>query len=207
MFHTNLKYNVSFFVLCAIIAAVARVLALPARLWRANLFQPFTFWWTMTTFGERLKTERKRLQLTQERMAEVGGVRKNTQLLYEAGRNTPDADYLMRVIAIGVDMHFLFQGERGVAALSKDERALLALLESATPQARAVMIASLSLLRRLDPGETSGQVGAEGILRATQLVEQFLQMDEEERRALEEVIKQVGGLAARPQPPLPPAAV
>lgn len=161
----------------------------------------------MTTFGERLKTERKRLQLTQERMAEVGGVRKNTQLLYEAGRNTPDVDYLTRVIAIGVDLHFLFYGERGPAALSRDEQAILALLETATPEARAMLMVTLSLWRRLDPAAGREQVTADVILRANHVMDQFLQMDHEQRLALEALIRQAEALAARPQPPLsPPAA-
>lgn len=62
-------------------------------------------------FAQRLIVERKRLNLTQAALAEVGGIKRTSQALYENGSRVPDADYLMRVAAVGVDVMFLFTGK------------------------------------------------------------------------------------------------
>lgn len=62
--------------------------------------------------GDRLAEERKRLKLSQSAMAEIGGIVKVTQLNYELGRRAPDADYLARVAAVGVDVLYVVVGMR-----------------------------------------------------------------------------------------------
>lgn len=66
----------------------------------------------MGDFSSRLREERKRLGLSQEDLATMGGVKLNAQSNYENGKRAPDADYLARVAAHGVDVGFLFTGER-----------------------------------------------------------------------------------------------
>lgn len=61
-------------------------------------------------FGERLKAERVRLDLTQPQLAERAGVSKASQNAYESGQTSPDAAYLARVMEAGVDLQFLFAG-------------------------------------------------------------------------------------------------
>jgi transcriptional regulator with XRE-family HTH domain len=66
----------------------------------------------MPDFSERLKAERSRLQLSQAAMADAGGVGLNSQSNYENGHRSPDAAYLSRVAAIGVDVAYLLTGVR-----------------------------------------------------------------------------------------------
>lgn len=66
----------------------------------------------MTGFSERLKQERKRVRLSQAEAAEVGGVSMNSQSNYENGHRSPDAEYLSRLAARGVDVLYLVTGVR-----------------------------------------------------------------------------------------------
>ncbi|MCK9194423.1 MAG: helix-turn-helix domain-containing protein [Nevskia sp.] len=68
----------------------------------------------MNTFYQRLKLERERLRLSQTEFAEIGGVKKGAQINYEKGERSPDADYLERVGAYGVDLSYLLTGTRSV---------------------------------------------------------------------------------------------
>ncbi len=63
-------------------------------------------------FGVRLKEERTRLNLSQEEMAVIGGVKKNAQSNYERGIRAPDAEYLSQLQGYGVDTHYLITGRR-----------------------------------------------------------------------------------------------
>lgn len=66
----------------------------------------------MNNFHERLKEERTRLGLNQTQFGEVGGVRKETQSLYESGKRSPDADYLARIAQAGADVTYILTGVR-----------------------------------------------------------------------------------------------
>jgi len=67
------------------------------------------------SIGERLREERVRLALSQELMGETAGVRKQAQLKYEKGERHPDAAYLERLAAIGVDVLYVLTGRRAPA--------------------------------------------------------------------------------------------
>lgn len=69
-------------------------------------------------FGRRLKSERERLGMTQPQFAELGGIKRATQHLYEQDATSPDIEYLFRLDASGVDVIFLLFGEsrRGVSS-------------------------------------------------------------------------------------------
>lgn len=69
-------------------------------------------WGLMPDFSERLKEERSRLRLSQAAMAEAGGVGLNSQSNYENGHRSPDAAYLERIAALGVDVAYLVTGSR-----------------------------------------------------------------------------------------------
>jgi len=64
----------------------------------------------MIELGQRLKLERERLGLTQDRLAKLGGVTRASQYLYEHGDRSPKADYLLNVINVGIDPMFLLKG-------------------------------------------------------------------------------------------------
>ena len=64
------------------------------------------------TIGERLKEERQLIRLNQTDLAEQCGVSKNTQLAYEKGERSPDAVYLEKAAALGMDVLYVVTGER-----------------------------------------------------------------------------------------------
>ncbi len=62
-------------------------------------------------FGRRLKSERERLGMTQPQFAELGGIKRATQHLYEQNVSSPDIEYLLKLDANGVDVIYLLFGE------------------------------------------------------------------------------------------------
>ena len=80
------------------------------------------------SFGGRLREERLRMGLTQTEMADVGGVKRTTQHIYESDIRVPDLNYLMRVRDAGADLSYLVLGARqgvsGVDAVSISPSAL-----------------------------------------------------------------------------------
>lgn len=66
-------------------------------------------------FGTRLREERLRLGLTQAEMAEIGGVKRTSQHIYESDIRVPDLHYLTRVRDAGADLGYLVLGVRQAA--------------------------------------------------------------------------------------------
>lgn len=64
-----------------------------------------------STLGRRLREERKRLGLLQPAFAEIGGVKRVTQHLYEQNERVPDANYLLRIHEHGVDILYVLLGK------------------------------------------------------------------------------------------------
>ncbi|MRS99495.1 helix-turn-helix domain-containing protein [Ralstonia pickettii] len=91
--------------------------------------------------AERLREERKRLGLTQERFGAEGGVGKLAQLNYEKGQRSPDAAYLAAIALAGVDVSYVLTGERVATAMTPDEAALLAAYRDLDAQGRAGVLA------------------------------------------------------------------
>lgn len=67
-----------------------------------------------TELGPRLRDERERLGLSQEAFGKLGGVKRETQYLYERGLRTPSMEYLFGVVAGGASLEFLVFGKRGI---------------------------------------------------------------------------------------------
>lgn len=77
--------------------------------------------------GDRLREERIRLNLSQEDLAQAGGVNRNTQGTYERGGRNPDTSYLTGVATLGVDTIYVLCGRRLVGAgLSDIEEKVIA---------------------------------------------------------------------------------
>jgi transcriptional regulator with XRE-family HTH domain len=93
------------------------------------------------SIAERLREERKRLGLTQERFGAEGGVGKLAQLNYEKGERSPDAAYLAAIAFVGVDVSYVLTGERVTAAMTPDEAALLAAYRELDTRGRAGVLA------------------------------------------------------------------
>lgn len=61
-------------------------------------------------FGQRLKEERKRLELSQTELAQVGGVGRLAQSQYESEVTAPTTRYLSAIGAAGIDLTYLVLG-------------------------------------------------------------------------------------------------
>lgn len=94
--------------------------------------------------AERLREERKRLGLTQERFGAEGGVGKLAQLNYEKGERSPDAAYLSAIALAGVDVSYVLTGERGAAALAPDEAALLSAYRALDARGKAAAVGAVA---------------------------------------------------------------
>lgn len=108
------------------------------------------------TFGERLRQERSRLNLTQEAFAAIGGVKKLAQINYEQGKTFPDAGYLIALSFIGVDLGYVMLGRPMIEALTIDESELLSgyrLLDLRSKARVLGVMEGLSNPAALSPGE------------------------------------------------------
>jgi transcriptional regulator with XRE-family HTH domain len=119
----------------------------------------------MPVFSERLKAERGRLRLSQAAMAEAGGVGLNSQSNYENGHRSPDAAYLERIAAIGVDVTYLLTGVRAslVRAPTADDSAGPAAEDSVM---RAVTREEAALLDNYGAADERGRAAARSVLDA-----------------------------------------
>lgn len=76
-------------------------------------------------FGDRLKSIRVSLNLSQEAFASKAGCTKQTQLKYESGHRKPTAEYLINISnAFDVDMNLLIKGKETIIK-KDDERTLV----------------------------------------------------------------------------------
>lgn len=74
--------------------------------------------WTPEIIGERLRTERRRLGMSQEAFAKAGGLRRTTLYQYEHGDRRPSLDYLLNWARVGLDLHFVMTGKRMIRPVS-----------------------------------------------------------------------------------------
>lgn len=109
------------------------------------------------------------MKLSQPSLAEIGGVKKGSQILYEKGK-APTADYLERIGEAGVDVLYVITGRRpsgrqsDVSSIDLDrlersieviERGLREAQRDTTPQAKAEMVvAAYEMLEQ--PSEEAG---------------------------------------------------
>ncbi|MDB5995272.1 MAG: Transcriptional regulator, Cro/CI family [Pseudomonas sp.] len=100
--------------------------------------------------GARLKEERKRLKLGQREFGACGGVAANAQWIYEKDGRAPNANYLVGIRKIGVDVLYVLTGVRtamSIEALSVDELVFIGqyrTLNEADQKAIAQIIFSIS---------------------------------------------------------------
>lgn len=63
-------------------------------------------------FGARLKEERKRLKLSQEKLGNLGGVGRLAEIQYEGEVTAPTTRYLALIASAGIDLAYLIFGMR-----------------------------------------------------------------------------------------------
>lgn len=69
--------------------------------------------------GQRIRSERERLGLSQAAFADQGGASRSSQLLYEKGK-PPTADYLAAIARAGVDVEYVLTGSRRNRAVASE---------------------------------------------------------------------------------------
>lgn len=65
----------------------------------------------MPTIAARLKSERKRLALTQAEMAKSCGISREVWCRYEQGAGLPGSEVLQAFLKAGGNVHFILSGE------------------------------------------------------------------------------------------------
>jgi len=61
--------------------------------------------------GKRIKRERELLNISQVDFAEIGGVSRATQYLYECGDRVPSIQYLLNILKAGADLQRVLYDE------------------------------------------------------------------------------------------------
>lgn len=74
------------------------------------------FFVQLSSIGERLKSERERLGLSQTEFGLKGAVSKRSQIMYEQGKAAAGADYLAAIAMAGADVQFVLTGRRSAVA-------------------------------------------------------------------------------------------
>lgn len=74
----------------------------------------------MNSIGKRLNVERTRLGLTQLELAKQTGIQPRTQIRYEVDATLPDAGYLSKISALGMDISFIVTGTRAPWIIDPD---------------------------------------------------------------------------------------
>lgn len=69
--------------------------------------------------NERLRDERKRLQLLQKDVAALVGMSTRAQLMYESGQRVPDMGYLTKIAHAGFDVLYILTGQRSAVVGSE----------------------------------------------------------------------------------------
>jgi transcriptional regulator with XRE-family HTH domain len=96
--------------------------------------------------GARLREERLRLTLDQTSFGQLGGVKKNSQINYEAGRTAPDAEYLLKLEEHGVDPGYVLTGRRESGELSFENKQLLDMFGRLSAREREAVMSMLMIL-------------------------------------------------------------
>lgn len=126
----------------------------------------------MSTIGDRLREERKRLGYNQEDFAAIAGVTRRPYAEWESSNTAPTAMQLALIAAAGADVRYIVTGDCDVPApdvLSADERSLLALFRAAPLTVKAAAIGALQSGSNSQPkirvgGKVHGQVVEGGVV-------------------------------------------
>lgn len=74
--------------------------------------------------GERIKEERERLEFNQDLFAEMAGVSRRSQIMYEQDKTDASAGYFTKIAEIGADVNYILTGVRMAKPEIKTETVL-----------------------------------------------------------------------------------
>lgn len=100
----------------------------------------------MVSIGERIREERKKLQLSQSDFAKSAGCSRNAQAIYERDESLPGAAYLVNLSTMGIDVQYILTGHLtpDVGDVTNDELELIKLYRSAPLAVKAAALAALT---------------------------------------------------------------
>jgi transcriptional regulator with XRE-family HTH domain len=101
--------------------------------------------------GARLRQERERRGMNQTDFAALANTKRGSQLEYESGKRPFDAVYLLKLIANGIDSHFVLTGQRSVVELDPDQARIFSLLSHMDADDRSALLHLASLASRRSP--------------------------------------------------------
>lgn len=104
-----------------------------------------------SSIGARLKEERERLGYSQPAFAALGGASKGSQLAWEKGTATPNAEFLNLVAAVGVDVLYVVTGQRDQSKLAPEEDVVLAGYRKLDARGRAGVLALIGGMQEQQP--------------------------------------------------------
>lgn len=73
------------------------------------------------SIGERIRKERERCKMTQPEFGALAGVTKTSQINYEKGTRSPDANYLAAIAKAGVDISYIITGQEALTQSALDQ--------------------------------------------------------------------------------------
>lgn len=114
--------------------------------------------------GARLRQERERRGMNQTDFAALANTKRGSQLEYENGKRPFDAVYLLKLIANGVDSHFVLTGQRSVVALDPDQARIFSLLGDLDADDRSALLHLASLASRQSPPSKALSLPSTGAL-------------------------------------------
>jgi transcriptional regulator with XRE-family HTH domain len=102
----------------------------------------------MNTFGTRFREERRRLGLIQQEIADATGLSKRALGSYEREERSPDAEVLIRLIDLGMDVYYVLTGKRIATTLDLDPmlRSLLNDFERCSPEKQIEVVKYVALM-------------------------------------------------------------
>jgi len=98
------------------------------------------------SIGDRLRSERENLGLSQPKFAAIAGTTKQTLFSWESGKTAPDGFQLAALAAAGVNVLYILTGEREgpePEVLTSEERVMLDYFRQASPQVRRAALGAL----------------------------------------------------------------
>ena len=102
----------------------------------------------MSTFIERFLEERRRLKLSQEELADAVGISKRSIGNYERGERNPDAEVLLKLGEVGMNVCYLLTGKRISSRLGLEpmQRAVLDDFDRCTHEMQIEAVRYMALL-------------------------------------------------------------
>lgn len=97
-------------------------------------------------FGQRLREVRLARVSNQDDFARLGGVKKNSQVLYESGRSAPSIDYLYRLAEHGIDIGYVLTGRHAAQDEGAEDRLLLDMFASMSAREREAVVTMMRIL-------------------------------------------------------------